>query len=179
MSTVRVTELQFQDYGANSHKFYRLYEGPGWSFIHYGRIGAKGTFQAAPGAVGRTRLREKLAKGYDQTSEVEFEWASNMPVGDADYVRLAREANQAIGGNVRPTTPKSQTLTEPYKSPEQRRNERQDAEAAQMKATLLAMRSKLNPTATVTPEPAPVAATIVDKLGAALAAAKAKAGAKA
>lgn len=178
MSTVRVTELQFQDYGANSHKYYRLYEGPHWATVQYGRIGAAGQWQTVTTAVGRTRLREKLAKGYDQTSQVEFEWAGANPPSGSECMQLAREANKAIGGNVNPVSSFA-AKAESYKSPEQIRNERQDAEAAQMKAKLLAMRSKLNPTATVTPEPAPVAATIVDKLGAALAAAKAKAGAKA
>lgn len=184
MATIECIELRQEDYGNNTHKFYRAYiwNGPGlgWGVTHWGRMATTGQFQKLTADGARKKIHTKSREGYG----VAISWTQvTIPdslattiraattLSTADARSLADTVNKHFGAlrNVAPVGAGA-----PGKSPKE--------EEEEFKAQLLAMAGKLKaedtPTTTApasvsTPvDAAPDLSTMDGKLAAALEAAK-------
>lgn len=116
--TVQYVTLEFNDPGANSHKFYRCYSSDdGVAVFQWGRVGAVGQWSAQKlGSAARAiseaddKALEKQSKGYQVTGRGKFDINWKLDPGNKDsLVRL-----DAARG---PSTPASSPASPPRRRP--------------------------------------------------------------
>lgn len=61
-------EAEYRDPNKNSHKFYRVLCEDGQFYVHWGRVGTKGSSQKVSETEARKRWASKLSKGYEKTN---------------------------------------------------------------------------------------------------------------